>query len=357
MKNYLFCVFYLVSVFLNTSIFGYDKPLKGTWDLKSKKLFDVVSYGAQPIAFPRIENIDLKGNLIVFDYKLLKNFLFSEKGKYIQSFGKKGEGPGEVKWQKMVFPTRDRIIISDYSRIHCFFDNYNYQKSIRLKRNHGRPVFFLDKDHFLSYISNNQFKINLVNLINMKTKTLYEDSGISEDVRVNSGSFRISIVVPPLTPRTCFTYDSETGYLYFGKNDFYMIKAMDSKGKIKKIFLLDRNKLKLTRNMKKVINKEMHLSKKMWKKLPDSLTYFSKIKIVNNMLYVFNTNFEEYFKEQKIDVFSLDGIYQYRISFKPIKDERMFGDIFLGNNFIYTVIQMDNGDMKISKYNIDLPTS
>jgi len=62
MKFYLFCFFFLVSVFLNTSVFGYDKPLKGIWDLKSKKISEIVSYGDQPIAFPRIENIDLPTN-------------------------------------------------------------------------------------------------------------------------------------------------------------------------------------------------------------------------------------------------------------------------------------------------------
>ena len=338
-----------------TDVKNIDKPSIGIWDLKSEKVFDIDKYGKKSMAMPKFETINKNGIFVVYDYKLRKNFLFSSDGKFIRSFGKKGEGPGEIKRQRNIFSVSGDFIASDGYKIHYFSKTGSYLKSIPLKRSFGSPAMFINNDQYISYKNDKKFKVNWVDLIKMEKRTVVEESAAKEDVNLAEGKFRISIVIPPITPRTFFAFDPETKLSYFGRNDNYMIKVMNFKGKIINTFSVDRKKMPVTKKMKKKINKEMHMSKKMWKKIPHELTYFNNIKVINNHLYIFNTNFEEYYEKQQIDIFSLNGKYLYSTSFQPEDEELMFGNVYLCKEFLFAVIQTEDGDMKISKYKISLP--
>ena len=87
-----------------------DQPEKGTWDLNATKVWEVSEYGKKSMAIPNVGCVLDNGTVCVFDYKYRTNYLFTGEGKFITSFGKKGEGPGEVKNQTAVFVIKDKII-------------------------------------------------------------------------------------------------------------------------------------------------------------------------------------------------------------------------------------------------------
>lgn len=95
-----------------------DAPIKGDWDLKAKKLWEVSNYGKKVMALPAVEAVLDDETLCVYDYKNRENYLVDRNGKFIASFGKQGEGPGEVRSQRNVFAGEGKFIIVDYFLIH-----------------------------------------------------------------------------------------------------------------------------------------------------------------------------------------------------------------------------------------------
>ncbi len=102
------------------------------------------------------------------------------------------------------------------------------------------------------------------------------------------------------------------------------------------------------------------MSPAMRKRIPKELNYFSKIRIEKGLVYVFVTNYAEYWDDQQIDIFSLEGKYLYRTVFTPGKGEKIhsssiFHGLMIKNGFLYTVLEDSNDDRKLVKYRVSLP--
>lgn len=89
--------------------------------LEEELLMDMESKEIEDIGFVDIDYFDLdsEGNIYIVSTgakdKLV--YKFDNKGKYISSFGRKGQGPGEVQFVLYFgIDSRDRIIISDHVR-------------------------------------------------------------------------------------------------------------------------------------------------------------------------------------------------------------------------------------------------
>jgi hypothetical protein len=360
MKKELLVLVLAAAVFftvLNAEVVNPGKPLKGAWDLKAEKIWEIATYGKKQAAMPAVGAILEDGTLTLFDYKFRENYIFGADGKFIASFGKRGEGPGEVKSQRRVFAGSDGFIVVDYFKLHYFSKQGKHLKTIPFTRAQGFPEKMIHDSQYISFTHRGAFKINWVDLKENKRRTITEKTAPGEE-NVNfsaAGGRMVTIVIPPLTPRTFCDFDVENRLFYFGKNDAYEIDVMDETGGISNRFSLKRPKVKLTKAMKKAINKEMRMSKKMWERFPKELTYFSEITLVKGNVFVFATIFDEYFKAQHIDVFSLKGEYVYRIDFSPGEGELLSGNIRFKGDHIYAVVQDEDGDMKVVKYKVQLP--
>jgi hypothetical protein len=94
--------------------------------LEEELLIDMESEEIEEIGFVDIDYFDLdsEGNIYIVstDPKDKLVFKFDKKGKYISSFGRKGQGPGEVQFVLYFgIDNQDRIIISDHVRKKVFF--------------------------------------------------------------------------------------------------------------------------------------------------------------------------------------------------------------------------------------------
>lgn len=339
-----------------------DKPLKGDWDLKAKKLWEVSNYGKKVMAMPAIGAVLDDETLCVYDFKSKENYLFDSNGKFVAGFGKKGEGPGEVRSQRNVFAGEGKFIIMDYFLIHYFSKTGKYLKTVWYTRTWGWPQLFINDDEYLSFNTLDSFEIQWVNLAKGSYKSIKEISSYQQGVSFAGEQGRMTIIIPCLTPAIVCTFDQKNKKLYYGKNDSYTIYTMNQEGIVSNRFSINREKRDFTKKMKKELNKEMPLSPAQWKRFPSYLTYFNKIQILDEFIFVYVIYFGDNWKEQQIDIFSLDGKYLYRTVFKPGNEEEIFSSgypsgkqVIIKDGFLYTSLQDEGGDMKVAKYQVSLP--
>ncbi len=339
-----------------------DKPLKGDWNLKAKKLWEVSNYGKKVMASPAIRAVLDDETLCVYDFGRKENYLFDSNGKFVASFGKKGEGPGEVRSQRNVFAGEGKFIIMDYLLIHYFSKTGKYLKTVRYTRTWGLPTLFINDDEYLSFKTLNTFEIQWVNLAKGSYKSIKEISSYQPGVSFAGQRGRMTIILPSVIPIIVCTFDQKNKKLYFGKNDSYTIYAVNQEGIVSNRFSINREKRDFTKKMKKELNKEIPTSPAQWKRFPSYLTYFNKIQILDEFIFVYVIYFGDYWSEQQIDIFSLDGKYLYRTVFKPGNGEEIFSSgfptgkqVIIKNGFLYTSLQDKEGDMKVVKYQVSLP--
>ena len=67
--------------------------------------------------------VDAEGNIYALDFKEVQIKVFDKNGKHLRTFGKRGQGPGEMQRSaRMVVTSDNRIFISDFGnmKLLCF---------------------------------------------------------------------------------------------------------------------------------------------------------------------------------------------------------------------------------------------
>jgi hypothetical protein len=187
-----------------------DKPLKGVWDFKPEKVWEIDKAGDEVFARPGDLEFADDGTVFLHDYKLNATYIFDNKGKFKKAFGHKGEGPGEVKQHRMSYFVNDKFIVVDSHRLHYFKKTGEYIKSVPNNYFQKPPHVFLNEDEFIyapltiASLPGNKGKIALYNLKSGKEKVLKEfsvfEGGIAD---VNGGRFAIvvEVLLKQLMPR------------------------------------------------------------------------------------------------------------------------------------------------------------
>ena len=342
-----------------TEVVNRDEPLNGDWDLRAETVWEMTDYGKKTMAQPNVAAVLADGTLCVFDYKQTMNYIFTGEGRFVASFGKKGEGPGEIKNQRGVFALSDGFVVVGYLRLHYFSSGGSYRETRLFTGADGYPRGFINRDEYISlgYGPDNRYELKQIDL-KTPSRRLIKRIDFREVNFASTGRV-ITIVIPPLTPQIVCGIDPINRCIIYGRNDQYKIFQVDFNGSKNVAFSLLRESISLTRKMKKRVSKEMHLSEKMWNRLPKTLTHFSEIQIEKGYVLAHVMYFEELRPRQQIDIFSPEGRYLYRTVFSAAPGEMISTSfsypIILKGNHIYAAIQDENGDMKVVKYKISLP--
>lgn len=169
----------VMMILLTVSMFSQtrnpDKPLKGKWDFGMKKMWELEKAGDD--FFGIIQNIGSTedGRIYLLDAKKFKIHIFSKEGTFISSFGKKGEGPGEIRNTQMgsqLYVVNNTIIYVDRNRLHYFSPDGTYRKTVTIP-SRLRARSFVSEDEFISaptLISDPRQKIAKIKLYNLKDK-------------------------------------------------------------------------------------------------------------------------------------------------------------------------------------------
>jgi len=371
MKKIIFIVLLIIlTIPLLTQTRNPDKPLRGKWNFQMTKIWEIETAGNDVIA--EVQNIRSAkdGRIYIVDSKNYKIYIFSKEGKFISSFGKRGEGPGEIKNYHsgdQLFVLNNTLIFADRARIHYFSLDGTFTKSViipaRLK-----PRSFVSQDIFISAPAtvadprNKKAKINLYNITNQSETIISEFQPFEKatDSQEGSGGRRITIgiVIGNVTPLMFVKY--RNGKIYYGKSDAYKIYVVDLKGKEITSFYMDgRKQKKVSKAYKKELANGLgdipqDMLENILNGLPKNASFFQEIEIDKNGLIDVFVSDPDSKNLQAIDIFSPAGKYLYSSEIK-VNEGNTIQNIYLKDDLLVIAADDEEGNLKVTKYSINLP--
>jgi len=367
--NLFILVFIIASCLTFGQIMNPDKPEKGHWDLQMKKMWWIETAGND--VFGAIQEIDITpdGKVYILDAKNFKIFIFDKDGKFMSAFGRRGEGPGEIKNLQMgaqLFSIGNSIIVVDRGRIHFFTQKGEFKRTA-LYPFQTKPQTFVSEDVFISAPATiddprkPEAKIKLYNLKDnaekiIATFTPFKKATASEKNRGNQ--VIIAIVIGDITPLMMVRYHD--GKIYQGMTSQYRIHIMDLEGKpVDSFGIENREPKKISSQYKKELGEQFNdapqdMVKKIIDGLPETASYFYNMFIdKNGMIYIFVSEPESR-SRKSIDIFSPQGKYLYTSEMK-VEDGLSIRTFTLWNQWLFIATEDEEGNLTISKFSIKLP--
>ena len=365
-KPFVFFMIVFIGFALFTQVSNTDKPLRGKWDLKMKKIWEVDEAGEDVFAEISDMVISEDNYLFVQDRKNFKVYIFDQNGKFISSFGKRGEGPGEIKRMMRMFFVKNTIVLPEEGRLHFFDKKGKYIKTeiFPLKL---RPRIFISKDIFISApmapreAVKEPVEIAIYN-INSKEKTTittYNPFEKATTAKKSKGEeMVIAVVIGGLTPMMMVHHHE--GKIYYGMSDSYNIYIVDMRGKAVGGFsVMGRKQKPVSMDFKKGLFKGMgdipqDMLKNIINGLPGKASFFQEIIVdKRGLIYVFIADPENR-STQGIDIFSLRGKYLYSSEIK-VKAGDSIRRYHLDDDILILALESEEGDITIGKYAVSLP--
>lgn len=242
MKKKLFTFYLFFVVFMSMTLISLasptvensDRPSKGTWNFNLQKVWCIDSAGKTPIAGPAGMVITKDENVVLLDQKRGCIFILDKDGKFIKSFGRKGEGPGHIKsinTGARLFILNDTIAIFDFSTLHFFSHTGNYIRTVRTRGGATeRSICFSGKDSFISVQNHLPRKpAKTVNIYRIDVKSgkktvLFEAPFTRPAPKTIEGRRMVIKGMPGLTPGIIMgLYNNR---IYYGVNNTYRILSL-----------------------------------------------------------------------------------------------------------------------------------
>jgi len=346
------------------------KPLKGEWDFQLQELWDAASAGDDVLVEVVDIEVDDNGRIYLFDRKYNTFFAFGPEGKFLYSFGKQGEGPGEYKMVFNFFLEGKYVIAPDMGRFHYFAADGKFAKTY----NPGVMVFptaFIDENRFITVLKRGDEKeevekLQVLDLSTMKRTTIAEieaEKALTASGSTGGGTMVLKIKDPNTTPMIVAAVNNNG--IYYGKNDKYLVKKTDLTGKELLSFSLQGRALKkipMAFKRKRIENFRLNgkklpkdMADQIIKGIPDYCTFFNKITIdESGLIYVFVNDMANE-TGQEIDIFSPQGKYLYH-SFVKLPGGLPWKSPFeIKGNHLYIFTEDEEGEFKLVKFSIKKP--
>jgi hypothetical protein len=367
----------IISLFvfnLNAGVKNDNKPLKGQWDFQLQKMWEVGSAGDDVLVEARLIHVDddgkVYGNVYLLDMKYFKFFVFSPQGEFLFSFGKRGEGPGELKFPFSFFIQDNYIIVPDQGRIHYFTKKGKFVKTV----NPGfisHPKTFIDDNRYIMVQDreDEKSKFEELEIYDIDTKEratiaqVTAEKALTASSDTGQGRMELKIKDTNTTPLVVVT--THNNVLYFGKNDNYRIKKIDLKGNELLSFSIrerERKKIPLAYKKKRISNIKLNgqkmpeeLAKQLIKGMPDYCTYFSNVTIEENgLIYVYLNDITNE-TGQGIDIFSPEGKYLCHADIILTDGLKPVSPMVIKREYLYIFAEDNEGERKLVKYKISKP--
>ncbi|UCH98263.1 MAG: 6-bladed beta-propeller [Candidatus Aminicenantes bacterium] len=366
LKLLLFSFLVMSVFFLYPEVKNVDKPLNGEFHFQLSKIWETKKAGEDSFARIRQILVAEDGAVYVYDKKNMRYYIFDKDGQFTGAFGRKGEGPGEIRRiiQAPMFLVDNKIIIQDSGRLHYFNSQGKFIKSVLNSNVRYLPSFFLNENEFITAprnllaVNEDKGKIRRINLKTGQQKVISEFL-IFEGGTVQTGNNQFGVVHVALTPMMIIGYHNNR--LYFGKNDFYKISITDMDGKVINAFSLKRERRQITDEVKKErLFREAkgrapkEVLEQLAKRMPNDLTYFSRIEVHNGFIYVFLSYYNQENKQQ-IDIFSAGGNYLYRAYIKAQRADDIILNSIIKEEELYLALENKDGEQSLAKFKIILP--
>jgi len=215
-----------------------EKPLKGTILLDVEKVLEINPYdqkdvGIRYMLFAR----DDDGAVILFDPNQAEGHKFDNKGKYLGTLVKKGQGPGEFSPMQGMYAhfVGDQIWVTGGMKLSKFDREGKLIGELKLK---NRPSVFVDDSHFLSerYVRKGpNDQVRVYSLIKFGAESLSDEIDVdiiqAENIgQIRSKDGRGGLSEPWATPHLEIAYGKMSQRIYAGMTAKYEITVNNLKG-------------------------------------------------------------------------------------------------------------------------------
>jgi hypothetical protein len=312
------------------------------------------------VGLPDVSSVsaDSEGNIYFFRYERSDNFLykFSKNGKFMKSFGKRGQGPGEIQMVSyFLIDSKDNIIISDAANRKIIFFNNNGELTKEVKyilniidaiplENGKYLVIRRIKDDSLDYIPRKLILSN-ANFEEIKELDVYNQPLFWEGG--NKMPYRAII----------FEWRIKNNKIYIGNEQRgYEILVYDFDGNLLRKIRKDYIPSSMPKNLKVESEKRLtdNPNAQQWFYVPEETTPFNSF-FIDNEERLFVRTYEKGLNEDEYihDVFNSDGEYFSRQNLKSygkLSWDLMPLFVVAKNNNIYCLREKESGYKELVVY-------
>jgi len=346
---------------LNALVKNENKPEKGEWNFELTQEWVVEKAGEDYLVSPGGFVVDDDGNVYMMERRYTKVFVFDAAGTFKYSFGGLGEGPGEFNNPQIIYNMGRYVIVFDAgARLHYFTKGGKYKNTFRIP-SQTYPLDFFDIDSFVMYQYATDRKGNEgLKQYNLKTKkstliTEFPRPGTMESSKTSEKeTVSVTYIDPNTTPEMVIKLKNR--HLYIGRNDNYLIKKIDLKGKELLSFSIEGKEPK---SVPQAYKEEKigrikldgqklpkNMANKLMEQMGDHCTLFNTIVVDDKgFIFVYVTDISDK-NRQEIDIFSPEGKYLYR-SVAVFPDGVQFrSSLRLKGDYIYAYIEDEDEELK-----------
>jgi hypothetical protein len=306
--------------------------------------------------FSRIAlDVDDKGNLYVLETKDVEIRVFDENGRHIFSFGKKGQGPGEMMRPTSVgfqiTPQNEIMLYDPPSQRYIFFSldgKYLRRISTTTLGTVLNPVTLNSRGEFIAQtvpppMYDKELKIFDSDFSTLKVITTLKNPPWNQSE------------IPVLEPSIIYDVSQEDNIIW-GSSDKYEISVLNPEGELIKKIIKDYNAVEVSEDYKKRVI-ELYESRLQRNYISQMKFIFPKYFPAFGSITIENTGrlFIETYEEVKdrtgyhyFDVFNPEGIYIAKI---PLKTEHVNTYIWKKSK-LYTIEEDEEGFPVVKRYKV-----
>ena len=97
-----------------------DKPIKGEWDFRPQKVWEVDKVDDVPFERPSELRASQDEKLYFHNFDRGVSYVFDKDGKLVNSFAKQGTAPSEVSRYINCFLAGDKVVVGSPDKLHFF---------------------------------------------------------------------------------------------------------------------------------------------------------------------------------------------------------------------------------------------
>lgn len=345
-----------------------DQPVRGEWNFQSRRIWRCDEAAGMP--FGDIQRILIPDgeHVVIQERRHYRIYVFrAQDGKLLQAFGKRGEGPGEIRRMQGVMAHPEGLVVPERGRLH-FFSLEGHFLRTRVIPAEIEPRLFIDKDRFISAPSlprdegRGDQAIEVFSLLSGESRTVTAYKAFAQGLATSNSGGRVmtvGIVIGGLTPLMQVQY--RDGVIYFGKNDIYRITGVDLEGNAKvTLGITGRQRapvsMKFKRDLFEGIGGDIptEMLERILKGLPAECTAWTRMATDSSgRIYVLGADLERS-HTVGVDLFSPRGEYLYHGNFSVSPGESIQGLDFR-DNLLVLAVQDREGDQRVEAFAINLP--
>lgn len=345
-----------------------EVPLYGEFKFELEEDLSIGNEDDENYMFYRVRDIalDSNDNIYIIDSGICRIQIYDSNGQFLQTIGRKGQGPGEFERPRRLFiDNQNNIYVEDREQIKIHDSKGEFRKSIRINGSASEFAFDSEGNIFANVrrFSSEELKYRRMFIkVNSEGKVLKKFIEFSEPgfglVKGEKGILTLSLYLE-YHPHLYFSCVNENTFTY-GISSEYQIFVIDKDGGCLMNIQKEEDHQAVNRKEKDTIIKRFEESlarqgQKVPRKaieetcdFPAFRSFFSKI-MVDDKQRIFVRRVKSVLEEgedAEYDIFCSDGRYLYRTTL-PFPPE------IIKNGFLYAIhASEETGEVKIKRYKI-----